>query len=91
MKKLYYSGILGILLIAILFGCITFSGCTESSGSSHESGTSGNNVEKINKTENIQQQLVVGEVWELGSVDPGLHSYELNNFLIKRRFDVHIS
>ncbi len=28
------------------------------------------------------QKLVVGEVWTMGSVDPAMHSYELNNFLV---------
>lgn len=82
MKKINFTGIFVILVFAILTSCIAFSGCTESSGSSSASGTSGNNVEKVNNMENAQQQLVVGEVWELGSVDPGLHSYELNNFLV---------
>jgi peptide/nickel transport system substrate-binding protein len=28
------------------------------------------------------QNLVIGEVWPMGGIDPGLKSYELNNFLV---------
>ncbi|RQW80998.1 MAG: ABC transporter substrate-binding protein [Methanothrix sp.] len=28
------------------------------------------------------QKLVVGEVWTMGSADPAMHNYELNNFLV---------
>ncbi|WP_269851621.1 ABC transporter substrate-binding protein [Methanosarcina horonobensis] len=85
MKKINVTGVFVILILAVLISCVAFSGCTESSGSSSASdasGTSENNVEKGNSAKNTQQQLVVGEVWGLGGVDPGLHSYDLNNFLV---------
>lgn len=64
------TGIYGILIFLILLICVTSSGCTDTSLS----------VE--NKADAPQQQLVIGEVWGLGGIDPGLEGYSLNNFLV---------
>jgi peptide/nickel transport system substrate-binding protein len=76
MKNIKSTGMIGILVFVLLMFCIAFSGCTDSSGSTN---TSVNTENSVNST---SQQLVIGEVWELGGVDPGLHSYDLNNFLV---------
>lgn len=76
MKNIKSTGMIGILVFVLLIFCIAFSGCTDSSGSTNVSTNSENSVNSTS------QQLVIGEVWELGGVDPGLHSYDLNNFLV---------
>lgn len=76
MTKIHFTGVAGILVFAALISFVAFSGCTGLSGMS-ESGK-----EKAEKADTARQQLVIGEVWELGGIDPGLKSYNLNNFLV---------
>jgi peptide/nickel transport system substrate-binding protein len=75
-KKIGSIGILRILVLAILIAGIAFSGCTDTSS---DTGNSGVAEMKAGST---QQQLVVGEVWGLGSVDPAIKSGSLNNYLV---------
>jgi peptide/nickel transport system substrate-binding protein len=64
------TGIYRFLIFLMLLICVTSSGCTDTSMS----------IE--NKADASQQQLVIGEVWGMGGIDPGLEGYNLNNFLV---------
>ena len=75
-KKQNPIGIASVLMFVILISAITLSGCTDSPSNKGSVGITDT------KDGQVVQQLVIGEVWELGSADPALQSYELSNYLV---------
>ncbi len=68
------NGIIGILIFTILVSAVVFSGCTDTSSDAP--------VLNDKKDDAVQQHLVIGEVWGLGDIDPGLKSGKLSNYRV---------